>query len=100
MAGQHTMRRTRICFLVTFLILAIGGLSFCGWYLIKWYSVPSVREIPAAKTEPTNTLSATGEGISDDGYATSFSYEDYSDGTSIRQWSVFYHSPRRANAEY
>ena len=59
-------------------------------------------DVPAKlPTEQARTIvgGIAGQGISADGYPTSFSNHDYSDGTYIHHLSVFYRSPKRANAE-
>ena len=75
------------------------------WFFARHHS-PSqsdvTLDVPAkipAKQERTIIGGIAGEGISADGHPTSFSNHDYSDGTYIHQLSVFYKSPKRANAE-
>jgi len=58
-----------------------------------------VRARLPAKQERTIIGGFAGEGTSADGYPTSFSNDDYSDGTYVHQLSVYYKSPKRANAE-
>lgn len=53
---------------------------------------------PPAKPQKAIVSGLAGEGISEDGYATSFSDRDYSDGTYVHQLSTFYNSPKQANA--
>jgi len=58
--------------------------------------------IPAqspAKQVRTLVRAISGKGVSADGYPTSFSNEDYSDGTYIHQQSELYRSPKQTNAE-
>ena len=51
------------------------------------------------KPQPQIVGGMAGEGFSADGFPTSFSNHDYSDGTFIHQESIFYPSPARANQE-
>jgi hypothetical protein len=49
--------------------------------------------------EKTLVAGTDGNGISKDGYQVAFTDEIYSDGTSFHQISMYYNSPKRANAE-
>ena len=82
------------------------GIAFTSvWFFSRLHSPTKsdiTRDVPAqlpAKQGRTAVGGMAGEGISADGYPTSFSNHDYSDGTYIHQLSVFYKSPKRANAE-
>jgi len=51
------------------------------------------------KPQPQIVGGMAGEGFSADGFPTSFSHHDYSDGSFVHQESIFYPSPERASAE-
>jgi len=99
------MRRLTFRLIVTLLTFIIGVTSAALWFFThqslsnKNKVVESSSAPIPAKRERTIVSGMAGEGISKDGYPTSFAHHKYSDGTSIHQLSVFYKSPKRANAE-
>lgn len=62
---------------------------------LQQFSKPSV----SVKDRPRIVSGIAGTGWSDEGFPTSFSDHDYSDGTYVHQLSVFYPSGARATSE-
>ncbi len=95
----------RLCVYI-FTALATFTIGFgCSLYLETndGLFVNQVRPIldnhDSSTREEPRIFSVAGERFSDDGFPTSFSNHDYSDGTYIHQESILYPSPERANSE-
>lgn len=96
------MRRFTPSLIIALLTFIVSVGASVAWFLVTRSSVKSdAPAIPRVevKRERTIVRGIAGQGISPDGYPTSFSNQEYSDGTSIDQMSVFYRSSKRANAE-
>jgi hypothetical protein len=99
------MRSIAIRVGIAAITFTIGIALTSVWFFSRRHSPAKLdinSDVPAqlpAKQGRTIVGGMSGKGISADGYPTSFSNHDYSDGTYIHQLSVFYKSPRQANAE-
>ncbi len=97
------MHRFTLRLIIALLTFIIGVGASAAWFIVRRpfavksnaAAIPTVQD----KREKTIVGGIAGEGISADGYPTSFSNHEYSDGTSIHQMSVFYRSSKRANVE-
>ena len=99
------MRRLTIRLAVALLTFTVGVAAAWLWFFACQAS-PDELEVTEkisapvpSRRERTIVSGMAGEGISEDGYPTSFVDYEYSDGTSIHQLSVFYKSPKRAKSE-
>jgi len=96
------MRRFLVGIIIGFLTFAIGVGVSLSWMIFKWpliWAEDSAMHTLLRKKERTIVKGRAGEGISPEGYPTSFSDMEYSDGTSIHQLSILYPSSARANEE-
>ncbi len=99
------MRRLTIRATVALLTFTIGVAAAAFWF---FFHQPSSNETEVIKSgyAPTTAKQAKvivggtgGEAIRQDGQVVSFTYHDYSDGTSVRQESWFCESAERATSE-
>lgn len=98
------MRRFALRLLVGLFAFLIGVAATAFWIYSRQTPVENKKAaeqpVSASPAKPQKTVVSgiAGKGISEDGYATSFSDRDYSDGTYVHQLSTFYNSPKQANA--
>lgn len=99
------MRRLILRLAVAVLSFAIGIAATWLWFVSQHQSSNEIKveeSHPASaptKQERAVVYGVDGDGISEDGNRTSFTYEEFSDGTSLDQRSVYYNSPKRATQE-
>ena len=89
-------------YVVTTLITFTVGLacsSLTGWFSSSQPQTLSYAVINVQSRIPEIVSSQAGHSLSNDGFATSFSTHEYSDGSYLRQVSTFYASSERARAE-
>jgi hypothetical protein len=96
------MRRFLVGLVIAFFTFTIGVGVSLAWMIVKWHLIwveGSAIHTLLSKKERTIVKGIAGEGISPEGYPTSFSNSEYSDGKSIQQLSIFYPSSVGANEE-